>query len=43
MNTPNYRLLLQSLWTPPTTPIAENSHPNHHPPEPTDITEFISE
>jgi DEAD/DEAH box helicase domain-containing protein len=43
MNTPNYSLLLQSLWTPPTTPIAENSHTNHHPPEPTEIAEFLAE
>jgi DEAD/DEAH box helicase domain-containing protein len=43
MNTPNYSLLLQSLWTPPTTPIAENSPSNHHPPEPTEITEFLGE
>ncbi len=43
MNTPNYSLLLQSLWTPPTTPIAENSHTNNHPPEPTEITEFLGE
>ncbi|WP_250855136.1 DEAD/DEAH box helicase, partial [Anabaena sp. PCC 7938] len=43
MNTPNYSLLLQSLWTPPTTPIAENSHTNNHPPEPTEITEFLAE
>ncbi|WP_353933358.1 hypothetical protein WJM97_23020 (plasmid) [Okeanomitos corallinicola TIOX110] len=41
MNTPNYSLLLQSLWTPPTTPILENSHTNNHPPEPTEITEFL--
>ncbi|WP_168204492.1 hypothetical protein [Dolichospermum sp. UHCC 0315A] len=43
MNTPNYSLLRQSLWTPPTTPIAENSHANNHPPEPTEITEFLGE
>jgi DEAD/DEAH box helicase domain-containing protein len=43
MNTPNYSLLLQSLWTPPTIPIAENSHTNNHPPEPTDMTEFLGE
>ncbi|MBE9250619.1 hypothetical protein IQ226_16020 [Dolichospermum sp. LEGE 00240] len=43
MNTPNYSLLLQSLWTPPTTPIPENSPSNHHPPEPTEISEFIGE
>ncbi|MBD2295177.1 DEAD/DEAH box helicase [Anabaena sphaerica FACHB-251] len=43
MNTPNYSLLLQSLWTPPTTPIPENSPSNHHPPEPTEITEFLAE
>ena len=43
MNTANYSLLLQSLWTPPTTPIPENSPSNHHPPEPTEITEFLGE
>ncbi|ALB42419.1 MULTISPECIES: hypothetical protein [unclassified Anabaena] len=43
MNTPNYSLLLQSFWTPPTTPIPENSHSNNHPPEPTEIAEFIGE
>ncbi|WP_414553157.1 DEAD/DEAH box helicase [Anabaena sp. CCY 0017] len=43
MNTPNYNALLQSLWTPPTTPITENSHSNHHLTEPTDITEFLGE
>jgi len=43
MNTPNYSLLLQSLWTPPTTPITENSPSNNHPPEPTYITEFLGE
>jgi DEAD/DEAH box helicase domain-containing protein len=43
MNTPNYSLLLQSFWTPPRTPITENSNSNNHPNEPTDITEFIGE
>ncbi|MEA5615883.1 DEAD/DEAH box helicase, partial [Nodularia spumigena] len=43
MNTPNYNALLQSLWTPPTTPITENSHSHHHLTEPTDITEFLGE
>ncbi|MBY5311728.1 DEAD/DEAH box helicase, partial (plasmid) [Aphanizomenon flos-aquae CCAP 1446/1C] len=43
MNTPNYSLLLQSLWIPPTTPIPENSSSNHHSPEPTEITEFLGE
>jgi DEAD/DEAH box helicase domain-containing protein len=43
MNTPNYSLLLQSLWTRPTTPTPDNSPSNNHPPEPTEITEFLAE
>ncbi|MFN6197495.1 MAG: hypothetical protein ACK4YS_02715 [Aphanizomenon sp.] len=36
---------LQLITTKPvdTTPIAENSHTNNHPPEPTEITEFLGE
>ncbi|WP_226889503.1 DEAD/DEAH box helicase [Nostoc sp. MG11] len=43
MNTPNYSALLQSFWTPPRTPITENSNSNNHPTEPTDIAEFLGE
>ncbi|MHC5819365.1 MAG: hypothetical protein ACYT04_26675, partial [Nostoc sp.] len=43
MTTPNYNALLQSFWTPPRTPIIENSNLNNHPTEPTDITEFLGE
>ncbi|MBN3884150.1 MAG: DEAD/DEAH box helicase [Nostoc sp. JL34] len=43
MTTPNYNALLQSFWTPPRTPITENSNSNNHPTEPTDIAEFLGE
>ncbi len=43
MNTPNYSALLQSFWTPPRTPITENSNSNNHPTEPTGVPEFRGE